>query len=345
MYENSTFTINIKTLQENINRIFSNLNEATIIPVLKANAYGHGLVAIAQILAQDTRIKRIAVAHLSEALLLREHNITLPIMILGGLTPEAYPKAKAHNIEVTIYNESSLKMAIKHNLDYHIKIDSGLHRLGFNKEALKEISNIKPLSTYSHFIDGLSNNDLTHAQNQYFLECLDILRNQGIDPGFIHLCDSGAYEWFQAAHYDAVRIGRALYMDNPNIEASKRHKDVATWQATLTHIFELKHDTPFGYNKNTYPTDKKIGILNIGYGDGIITQSMPVYINGSLCTILDSAMDQSYVDLTNIEAQVYDHVEIFGENLSSNVFAKTQNDEGCALSTQLSTRVKRVYTL
>ena len=346
MYENSKLTINTKTLQSNINAIFSNLEKATVIPVLKANAYGHGLVEIAKIISQDVRIKRLAVAHISEAILLRENNITLPIMVLGSLQPEAFELARNFDIEVTIYNQLSLDNAISLNLNYHLKIDTGLHRLGFKKEALKLLPNIQPISTYSHFIDGLSvDSKLSHQQHQYFLDCLDILKDKDINPGFIHICDSGAYEWFTDAHHDAVRIGRALYMDNPLKDENTRNKDVGTWSASISQISTLDRNTPLGYNQNTYDKDLVVGILNVGYGDGAITKDMPVLVNGTLTKILDSAMDQSYIDLSGIDANINDTVEIFGEHLSSNIYAKSINDEGCALTTTLSTRVKRIYTL
>lgn len=346
MYENSNLTINTKTLRNNINAIFSNLDKATVIPVLKANAYGHGLVEIAKIVSQDKRIKRLAVAHISEAILLRENNITLPIMVLGSLQPEAFQLARDYNIEVTIYNQLSLENAINLNLDYHLKIDSGLHRLGFKKDALKDLPNIQPISTYSHFIDGLSvDSKLSHQQHQYFLDCLDILKDNDINPGFTHICDSGAYEWFEDAHHDAVRIGRALYMDNPLKDENTRNKDVGTWTASITQISILEKHTPLGYNQNTYDEDLTVGILNVGYGDGAITKNMPVLVNGVVATVLDSAMDQSYINLSNIDARINDTVEIFGENFSSNIYAKSINDEGCVLTTTLSTRVKRIYTL
>ena len=346
MYENSNLTINTKTLRNNINAIFSNLDKATVIPVLKANAYGHGLVEIAKIVSQDKRIKRLAVAHISEAILLRENNITLPIMVLGSLQPEAFQLAKDYKIEVTIHNQLSLKNALELNLDYHLKIDSGLHRLGFKKEDLSQLPNIQPISTFSHFIDGLSvDSKLSYQQHQYFLDCLDILKDNDINPGFTHICDSGAYEWFEDAHHDAVRIGRALYMDNPLKDEDTRNKDVGTWSASISQISTLEKNTPLGYNQNTYKKELIVGILNVGYGDGTIRKDMPVLVNGSLTKVLDSAMDQSYIDLSNINANINDTVEIFGENLSSNIYAKSINDEGCALTTSLSPRVKRIYTL
>lgn len=370
MNYNSKFIVDTKRLRENIDHIFSNISETTrLIPMLKANAYGHGLVEVAQILNDYDKIEFMGVAQVIEALTLKEAGINKRVIIFCGVNEDQIDtiienrfEPILHNIESVIAFDKKLKENNIKNYPVHLKINTGLNRLGFYGksdlytaiEYLMNTDSFEIVSTYSHFINGaLENCEHSFKQNEKFLEAIKQLSDQGIDYGFKHICDSGAYEWYKKAHYDAVRIGRALYMDNPNKEESKRFKDVGSWSARIISKRNLSKGETIGYGGSyVCEKDMTLGIINIGYGDGLMLNlpdiKAPLLVNDMQSHFISIAMDQSYIDLSNIDAKIGDTVTLFGFNsnntyLSSHEISKLMDDEGCTLTTLMSNRVKRKY--
>lgn len=367
---NSTFTIDTQKVNEHLEYIFSNINSNTkVIPVLKANAYGHGLIEIAHLFEDNNKIEILAVAQLSEAMKLIEHKTSKRIMLLCGITQDQIETVINHHIEPIIHNMESLQKldevlkdkGITH-YPVHLKINTGLNRLGFwyDEELdeainyLKNTQSFKIVSTYSHFIEGAKkDSEISYEQNRRFLKAIQKLEINNLEYGFKHICDSGAYEWYKEAHYDAIRIGRALYMDNPDKPEEKRYHDVGSWHATLISKRKLKKGDSLGYGQGfVCNKDMEIGIINIGYGDGLLFDlvdiNAPILINNTQTQLLSIAMDQSYIDLTNIDANIEDTITIFGLSLdgiynSSHEIAKLMDDEGVTLTTFISPRVKRIY--
>lgn len=366
MKANSTFSINTTQIKSNIKNI---LHDTPFIPVLKADAYGHGLIEIAKIIEEERNIEFIGVAQVSEAIRLLEAKITKRIILFCGITDDQIPTVIRYKLEPLIHDMHSLEalesFLKKDNImDYpvHLKINTGLNRLGFWPEEeldlainkLKNNPHFQIVSTYSHFIEGAKvDSELSKLQNKRYLKAIEKLELAKIPYGFKHICDSGAYEWFKEAHYDAVRIGRALYMDNPNLEESKRFKDVGTWHAQIIATRQLKKGDTVGYGASTVlEKDTVVGIINIGYGDGLSLDypllKAPILVNDKKTTVLSIAMDQSYIDITNLDVKVNDIVTLFGESesghyLSSNESAQLMDDEGVTLTTLLSNRVARQY--
>jgi len=368
MNQNSAFIIEIKRVQENIERIFNNLKpNVQVIPVLKADAYGHGLIEIAKILDEYKAIKTLAIAQPIEALSLKEAGISKDIMLLCGITDDQIDLMIENKIQLLIHNLDSLKEitsklkehGIK-NYPVNLKINTGLNRLGFDIEELKiaipllkNNQHITLRSTYSHFIEGVKENSpISFQQKKRFDEAIQLLNQHSINPGIKHMCDSGAYEWFENAHYDAVRIGRALYMDNPYKEESKRFKDVGSWRAKVISTRDINKGESIGYGQSHIAQkDMSLAIINVGYGDGMMILSddimRPVLINDQKAQVISVAMDQSYLDITGLDVKINDEVTLFGMDkskyFSTNDITKQFDDEGCTLTSLLSKRVCRVY--
>lgn len=368
MNQNSAFIIEIKRVKENIERIFNNLKpNVQVIPVLKADAYGHGLIEIAKILDEYKAIQTLAIAQPIEALALKEAHISKNIMLLCGITDVQIDLMIENNIQLLIHNLDSLK-EITNKLKEHgiknypvnLKINTGLNRLGFNREDLemalpylKDNQYINIQSTYSHFIEGVKvDSPVSFQQKARFDEAIQILNHHNIDPGIKHMCDSGAYEWFEAAHFDAVRIGRALYMDNPYKEESKRFKDVGSWHAKVISTRNINKGESIGYGQSHIAQkDLTLAIINVGYGDGMMILSddimRHVLINDQKAQVISVAMDQSYLDITGLDVKVNDDVTLFGMDkskyFSTNDITKQFDDEGCTLTSLLSKRVCRIY--
>lgn len=368
MNKNSAFIIEIHRVQANLERIFNKLKpNVQIIPVLKADAYGHGLVEIAHILDQYEAIKTLAVAQPIEALKLKKANISKDVMLLCGITSDQIAEMVDNQIQLLVHNLDSLKTITTilkekgiENYPVNLKINTGLNRLGFNPEDLEETvpylkdnQHISIQSTYSHFIEGVKvDSPISYEQKKRFDEAIQILNSHNVNPGIKHMCDSGAYEWFENAHYDAVRIGRALYMDNPYKEESKRFKDVGSWHAKVISIRNINKGASIGYGQSHIANkDMTLAIINVGYGDGMMILNddiiRNVLIQDQKAQIISVAMDQSYIDVTDLKVDINECVTIFGTDInnyiSSNDITKQFDDEGCTLTTLLSKRVERIY--
>lgn len=368
MNQNSAFIIEIKRVQENLERIFNNLKpNVQVIPVLKADAYGHGLIEIAKILDEYKAIQTLAIAQPIKAIALKDANISKDIMLLCGITDDQIDLMIENNIQLLVHNLDSLKTITKtlkekdiRNYPVNLKINTGLNRLGFNRDDLemalpylKDNQYINIKSTYSHFIEGVKvDSPVSFQQKARFDEAIQMLIDHNINAGIKHMCDSGAYEWFEDAHFDAVRIGRALYMDNPYKEESKRFKDVGSWHAKVISTRNINKGESIGYGQSYIAEkDMTLAIINVGYGDGMMILGddimRPVLINDQKAQTISVAMDQSYIDITDLKVSINDRVTLFGSDknnyLSSNDITKQFDDEGCTLTTLLSKRVYRIY--
>lgn len=365
---NSIFIVDTSIVKKNLNNIYELTQpNVQVIPILKGNAYGHGLVPIAQILESDHRISFMGVAQTIEALELRNNGIKKRIILLCGILPSQLEHVISNNIEPAIHNIDALKLfdqALKErNLkEYpiHLKINTGLNRLGFKpgielEEACKYILSTDTMmiaSTYSHFGDGITpNSELCYKQREMFDIALQQMDDLNINPGIRHICDSGATEWYKDAHYDAVRIGRGLYMDSPWLPLGERFKDAGSWHASIISVRTLEVGESFGYSHVPVEKQLQIAIMNIGYADGLQSYGLdeiPVLLNGKTAKIKSIAMDQTYLDVTGMDVKMGDEVTIFGEAKdgsyqSSHAISHLFHDEGCTLTTHMSPRVKRIY--
>ena len=369
MLYNSVFKINLNRIKENVQRIKSSLATQTqIIPMLKGDAYGHGLVEIASLLSAYEEIEFLGVAQVSEAIQLIQNDIQKRIILFAGVTDAQLNHILDYHIEPMLHSFASFKAldeklkerGLKH-YPVHLKINTGLNRLGFTLDELNDLiallkdnERIEIISTYSHFTEGYKvNSEVSLNQFDIFNKALDMLKENKISYGFRHICDSGAYEWLPEAHLDAVRIGRALYMDNPDKASELRFKDAGSWLASLIEVKKIPIGHSIGYNTDcTFEEEKIIGIVNVGYADGLfldlVKLQAPVLINNQKTRFISIAMDQSFVDLTHIKAKRMDTVVLFGEDdshhyMSSHEIAQLFDDEGCTLTTLLSKRVKKEY--
>ncbi|AMC92918.1 hypothetical protein AOC36_02630 [Erysipelothrix larvae] len=367
--DNSTLTIKKHILNENIHKIKAHLNPTTsILAVVKSNAYGFGLVEVAQVLQDEVDVTGFGVAHISEAIELREHGITKPIMLLAGMSEEGVELCVEHDIQILLHNLETLTWLDsfhgKHpqsTFRVNLKINTHFNRFGFKLGS--ELDTLIPLlkarpwltinSTYSHPIEGeIAHSDLTIKQHTLYMDAIQTLKNAGINPGKLHFCNSGASEWFGEAHHDMVRLGRRLYMDSIFEDYRIGITEPMTWTATILERKHLNpHDTS-GYNRAfTAITPTDIAIINVGYGDGLMLYKqsplMPVMIHGQKAHVVAVCMDTAIVDVTGIDCNIGDRVVLFGtqdgHTLTSQEVAAVISDEGVSITTMLSNRVIREY--
>ena len=362
---NSYLQIDLQAIKENIEQIRREIGpEVKLIPVLKADAYGLGAVTLGRFLSGLGGIDCFAVSHVAEGIELREAGLMQQILVMSLPLDPQVEAAVEHHLLLTlgsfrqfpVLREAARKAGRK--LPVSLKLDTGLHRIGFlPEEADRLIAELKQAEdvleirdTFSHFSE---NNDARiQLQAQRFRDFTDRLRAAGISPGLCHMASSASVESGKNVRFDAVRIGRRLFLDNP-LKPTGAIREAASFRAWLTDVRSRKAGDTLGYDRRvTLSHDCTIGVLSIGYGDGLnpalAEAGAPVLVRGRRAKLVCCCMAQSFVELDDIPAQAGDEVTLFGhdregEILSSQEVAALIGWEGCDLTAGLTGRVLRTY--
>lgn len=368
--EHLSLKVHETILEVNLNAVVENLNyyrsflkpETKITCMIKASAYGSGSIEIAKTL-QDRGVDYMAVAVADEGVSLREAGITGDIIIMN---PEmsTFSTLFEYNLQPEVYSfgllEALIKAAEKEgvtNFPVHIKLDTGMHRLGFNPETdmqalinrLQHQDALIPRSVFSHFVGSDSADFDEFSAHQFELFDKGSSELQNALPGRIirHICNSAAIERFPERHLDMVRLGLGLYGIDP-IDNRKLH-NVTTLKTTILQIRDVPAGDSVGYSRKTILTrDSRIAAIPIGYADGLnrhlgnrvgyclVNGEKAEYV-GNIC------MDVCMIDVTDIPCKENDVVEVFGDNLPVTELSDRLNTIPYEILTSVSERVKRVY--
>ena len=355
--------VNLSALRDNLNHYRNNLRPSTkTICMVKASAYGAGSLEVGRLL-QESNADYLAVAVADEGAELRKEGITTGIIVMNP-EPSSYRTLFDNKLEPEVYSFGMLKSLIHaacHEgiTDYpiHIKIDTGMHRLGFLPEeipalidALKRQSALTPRSVFSHFAgsDSPLFDDFTKTQQKRFNAAADELQGVFKHKILRHICNSAGAERFTEAQHDMVRLGLGLYGISPTGKESAL-RPISTLKTIILQIHDVPASETVGYSrKGTLARDSRIAALPIGYADGlnrrlgngkgycIINGKKAPYI-GNIC------MDVCMVDVTDIDCKEGDIVEIFGKDLPVNTVAEWLETIPYEVLTSVSNRIKRVY--
>ena len=364
---NSYLEIDLGQLLKNARSILKTLDAGTaLIPVLKDDAYGLGLVPVAEALCTLPAIRTLAVAHVSEGIRLRQAGIDREILVMGGALP--FQLEAACRAELTLacahlgFAESLAAAAERTGKRgrLHIKIDTGLHRIGVGPEELDALAEqlhragdrLEITGAFSHFSDA-GDRELDEEEYRLFLRSLERLGDAGIRIPMRHIACSLTSELYPEYHLDAVRCGRRLYMDRPGA-VDGMIREVASWRSYITNLKPRKAGDYIGYGRSArLEEDCLVATVGVGYGDGL-NQGLfpiggPVLVGGRRCRLLACCMDQCMVDVSGADCAVGDEVTFFGTDRLGNFLASQEvaalvgGDEGCGLTSALSPRVARVY--
>ncbi|MFZ4825734.1 MAG: alanine racemase [Phototrophicaceae bacterium] len=255
----------------------------TIMPAVKADAYGHGAIRVARLLVQNG-IEHLAVANIAEAFELRQHGIDSEILVMGYLPPHAVLTALAHNITATLYSLDQLEMlqatltGTGQRLRVHLKLDTGMGRLGFLTETLLEWLPILCADThlqiegiYTHFSVADEDPHHTNQQVEAFKRALLVLEETGFHFHHVHASNSAGTLLGQDYHFNMVRPGILTYGYNPSsLVTDIALQPILTWKTTVTQVKTVPINYPVGYG-NTYrtPQSERIALIPVGYADGI----------------------------------------------------------------------------
>ena len=339
--------INLDNLEYNFNKIKKIVDEETIVmPVIKANGYGHGSVQLAK-LYESVGAERLAVSLLQEAIELRQNGIEMDILVLNYTPVETLEPLVDLDLTQSIYNYESAgalsKIAVENNkkVKVHIKIDSGMSRLGFltsdevsisEIEKIYKLANLEVEGIYTHLAraDELEKGPTMDQVNK-FNDLVKRLEEKGIKIPLKHVSNSAAIIDLPEFNYNLVRPGIMLYGYYPSRQVDKRKIDLKpamTLKAEISNIKVLDKDTGISYG-HTYTTSKKtkIATIPIGYGDGysrMLSDHAFVGLNDKRLPVVGRiCMDQMMVDISDLDnVNIGDEVVLFGPG--KNYFPKVE---------------------
>ena len=364
--------VDLDAIAHNIKEIRKITNpDAQIMAVVKADAYGHGFLEVTRTLLENGA-DRLAVAMLQEGKQLRSRGVTVPILVLGALGGETAEDLINFDITPSVFSYDFAK-ALSYEAErkekvvkIHIKIDTGMSRIGFlagdnDEEIVDEIFRISKLpyieieGIFSHFAaSDEADKTYTLLQFERFMNVCQALEERGVRIPIKHICNSAGIMMYPEMHLDMVRPGVILYGMYPSdeVDKSKLHLVSAmTLKSTVTHVKEVPAGRGVSYGRE-YITDRrtKIATVPIGYADGylrklaregkMIVNGVKVPIIGRIC------MDQCMIDVTNVHnIDKGDEVIIFGrEGVTIDDLARWLDTINYEVSCVIGKRIPRIYT-
>ena len=365
-----TLKVHQTILEVNLNALVNNVRyyrrfmkpETKMVCMVKASGYGVGSLETSKTL-QDNGVDYLAVAVADEGADLREAGITANIMIMNPETT-SFKMLFDYSLEPEVFSFDLLEQLIYAaekegitNFPIHIKLDTGMHRLGFNPEKdmprlierLNRQSALVPCSVFSHFVgsDGDEFDAFSHRQFDLFDRASRQLQAAYSHKIIRHICNSAGIEHFPEYHLDMVRLGLGLY----GINARNNHilNNVATLKTTILQIRDVPKGDSIGYSRRTVlERDSRIAAIPIGYADGLNrhlgNRGCYCLVNGQKADYVGNiCMDVCMIDVTDIDCKEGDQVEIFGDHLPVTVLSDALGTIPYEVLTGISNRVQRIY--
>ncbi len=358
--------INLNALVHNLNYYRSKLDPGVkVMAMVKAFSYGSGSYEIANVL-QFHQVDYLTVAYADEGIELRKAGIRLPIMVMNP-DEESFDSMIKNQLEPEIYSFRVLKMLeaallrlSPHSsaVGIHIKIDTGMHRLGFDPVEADELINqikgraqIRVKSVFSHLAasENADSDDFTHHQVSLFRMISERICSEFDYPILRHIANTAAISRLPETRFDMVRLGIGLYGIAPNPEEQEKLENVSTLRSTISQIKHILPDETVGYNRRfKAKKETTLAIIPIGYADGLsrsLSNGMGhLKVNGQFAPIIGTVcMDMTMIDVTDMNAHEGDEVIIFGKDLPIARLADEMGTIPYEILTGISQRVKRVY--
>lgn len=364
--------INLDAIEYNIEQMHGNLEEGTrMMVVVKTDGYGHGAVPIAQMLSEKEYIWGFATATIEEGVSLRKAGVTKPVLVLGAAFPDQREVLLEQELRMTCYTEemakeiSALAVKLGKKAYIHIKIDTGMSRLGFSvsEESVESIARISALrgieleGMYSHFARADERDKrATDLQLEGYLRMKEALKEKGITFPCCHMANSAGIIDLPETGMGLVRAGIATYGLYPSDEVEKEKVPLKPALELISHVAHVKwvgEGTPIGYG-GTYVTERptKIMTVPVGYGDGYprsLSNKGCVLIHGQKAPILGRiCMDQFMADVTEIDnVEFGDRIVLIGkdkdEEISVDMLSELSGRFSYEFVTDFGIRIPREY--
>ena len=371
---NSYMEVDFGKMKESFNKVKAAAGKRGVIPVLKANAYGIGLLPMADFLVNTMNVDVMAVAQTSEGVLLRQGGFRkADIMLLGPAPQHAVIYAVENDLLLPIFNRENARWAndaavrLGKTARVQLKIDTGMNRIGVRQgedlaallDFLKTLPALQIEGVFTHFVNATFTDDpQTPVAYAKFEKAVAQVKEAGFAPKYIHCCNTGATSWFKGDRISThVRPG-SLYMGYDSMDDGTNWLEVEegiSWRAFITNIHTVKAGESCGYyNHHVCRQDTVVATVDIGYADGLYRPMAQggtggvCLVNDSRCKYLATSMDQTMVDVTGVDCKVGDQVTIFGFSLNGAKLplSELQNWTNQNLSLPLcltNHRVKRIY--
>lgn len=346
--------ISLSALRHNLKRVRELAPGCSVMAMVKANAYGHGIIRVAQTLGQSDAL---GVASLEEGIILREAGITQPIVLIEGLfSPEEIAEAAKHRFTLVVHHLPHVEMLeqarVEHPFKVWLKINTGMHRLGIAipdaEQAYQRLSKAdavqKPIGMMTHFAEAdAADSEATRQQIELFESATRIL------AGPRSLANSAAIIAWPDAHGDWVRPGLMLYGASPfhdKCGSDHQLQPVMTLWSRIIAITPVKKGGRVGYGGTwTAPEDMLLGVVGVGYGDGypqFAKNGTPVLVNGVECPLVGRvSMDMLTVDLRKQpQAKIGDPVILWGDGLPVERVARFSGTSAYEILTRMTPRPK-----
>ncbi|GAB4301017.1 MAG: alanine racemase [Ignavibacteriaceae bacterium] len=359
--------VDLNCIRDNYIQVLKLVGNRKIMPVLKANAYGHGLIKIAEFM-QELKVDYLGVAVLEEGILLRKRGIRLPILVLGGIWGNQIPLFIKYDLTMTASSIDKLMQieqyaaSVDKVVKVHLKIDTGMERIGvhyynadkFLEETLK-CRHVEVEGIYSHFANSESTDlSYTRLQLERFLEVVSFYKKHSLPVPLRHIANSGAILQLPDSYLDMVRPGIMIYGVYPSqeIKSSFELKAALRWKSLVVYFKVIKPGHPVGYG-SSWQSDIPVRAVTIpvGYGDGYfrsMSDKAKVIINGKKYPVIGKiSMDQIVVNIGDDSAYNGDEVILLGsegsETISCEDLAEWAGTIPYEILTNINTRVPRVY--
>ncbi|TBX71044.1 bifunctional UDP-N-acetylmuramoyl-tripeptide:D-alanyl-D-alanine ligase/alanine racemase [Flavobacterium silvisoli] len=356
--------INLNAISHNLNFFKSKLAPKTKMMVMvKAFGYGNGGFEIAKLL-EHHKVNYLGVAFADEGISLKSAGITVPIMVMNPETT-SFSAIIQHHLEPEIYSIKGLKAFLKiaeqkklKHFPIHIKIDTGMHRLGFEEENLEDLIQIlkgnetvqiKSILSHMATSDDVKHDAFAKSQIALYEQLSTRLMTELNIKPIRHILNTSGITNYPEAQYDMVRLGIGLYGISNDAEEQKQLENVGTLKSVISQIRTIDEGESVGYGRR-FVADKttRIATIPIGYADGIRRSWGNgvgyVVINGKQAKIVGSVcMDMLMADITDIDCKEGSNVIIFGENPTVNYMAQQLGTIPYEIMTGISQRVKRVF--
>ena len=368
--------IDLTAFRHNLQNLRKYLDPQTrIMAIVKADAYGHGAVSCARIAVESGAANYLGAGVIEEGIELRVNGLNAPILILGSIFPDEAEDLVRHNL-ATILCTQPLAQALSKEAEkqdktvsVHIKVDTGMNRLGISPENLpalldqvRNLKNLKIEAVSTHF-SSADDEDLsvTQAQLEKFQTALTILQKEGVHTPIVHCANTSALFKFPESHFNMVRPGLILYgvLPSPSLrpvidQGENPFQPVMQWKSQIILLKPIAKNQPVSYSGSfTTQRDSLIATLPIGYADGLhrmLSNKMDVLIRGRRAPQVGNiCMDMILIDVTDIpDVQAGDEVVIFGRQGDEMISVEELAVKGKTIPYEIlcsvSKRVPRIYT-
>jgi len=356
--------INLSAIKHNVQVYKSQLKPTTkMLAMVKAQSYGAGLEKIGLYLEKQG-IDYLGVAYPDEGVELRKAGIKVPVLVMNPVD-EGFEDCIKNQLEPTVFSFEQLDELLRElifqgvqNFPIHLKIDTGMKRLGFDfKELprLMEVIQAQPeiaiKGVYSHLADSDNRRDkrFTDLQIRRFVEACNYISSNYAGKFITHLLNSEGIANFPEAQFNMIRIGIGMYGVSSNPTNAKKLRPVVSWKSTVSQVKQILKGESVGYSRS-FVADKniEIAIVPVGYADGyrrsLSNGVGSVIINGQMCNVVGRVcMDMIMVDVTKKFVKTGDRVELIGDKITLSQFAEKMQTISYEVLTSISKRVHRTY--